>query len=61
MHSLICRSEKVFDKTVNQLARNHPYILMIVLGIVMPLMTLIAVAVSSTAIMLPISLLLGWI
>ena len=61
MHSLICRSEKVFDKAINQLTKCPPCILVFALGIIMPLTMLIAVAVSASAIMIPISFLLGWI
>ena len=61
MHSLICRSEKVFDKSINYLSKIHPYILMFLLITVMPLDVLVCIGVITIGIMLPISLLFGWI
>ena len=61
MHSIIYEYEKFFDNIIHQLMKKSPPLFIFLLMIVMPLMILLAVGVSATAIMLPISLLLGWI
>ena len=61
MQSLICRVEKIFDCVISQLVRLHPVVLMCLLMTVPPIAILVGVCVSTTAVMLPISLLFGWI
>ena len=59
MPSLICRSEKIFDRVISKVVRNHPNILMFLSMTVLPLAVLVGVGVITTVIMLPISLLFG--
>ena len=59
MPSLICRSEKIFDRVISKVVRNHPNIFMFLSMTVLPLAVLVGVGVITTVIILPISLLFG--
>ena len=61
MNGAIYEEEKVSHKTIDRFMKKCPYLFMLLFMMVMPLMTLLAVSVSTAVITLPLSLLFGWI
>ena len=54
------RFESCFDDRAAQFGYRHPYLATMVMFVGMPVLALAAVGVCTTAIMLPVSLLCGW-
>ena len=61
MHSILYKYEKVLDNIINCLMKKSPQLFIFLLMIVMPLAILVAVAVITSVIIVPISLLFSWI
>ena len=59
MQELIGRGEKILECIVIELYKKHPYSLVLLILIGVPLLTLIGVIISSITIILPISVLFG--
>lgn len=54
-------AESNFDASAERFFFYHPYLGLLIVVVGMPIFILVAVAISTTAIMLPVSFLLGWI
>ena len=55
------RFENRFDTTAERFILHHPLLGLLVMFIGLPLLTLLAVVICTLAVMLPISLLCGWL
>ncbi|MDD6736328.1 MAG: hypothetical protein PUE13_08490 [Clostridiales bacterium] len=53
--------EKKFDKCVLQLSMHHPYLFIMAIFIGTPLFVLCSVCICTVIIVLPISLIMGWV
>ncbi len=53
--------EDKFDRSAERFAFHHPYLAFLAMFIGMPILTLMAVVVSATIIILPIAWIFGWL
>lgn len=58
---LIHKFEAAFDRKAERFAFHHPYLAFLAMFIGMPIFILIAVAVSTTLIALPMAWIFGWL
>ena len=53
--------EKIFDKCVLQLSMRHPYLFFLAVFIGAPLFVLCSVCICTIIIVLPVSIIMGWL
>ena len=61
LSAAVHKKETEWDKKLERIFFRHPYFSMFLVGIVAPIMVLIAVVLSTCIIALPMALIFGWL